>query len=232
LTADQVLVAQRAGIIRVTRQVSAKCLKGGSVYLITGDCDDPIDLMSIVSDESLVVRAQNGECWAYTELCRRHRVLVSSIVQRITKNSHDTEDVLQDCWMKAFVHIKTFDGRSSFSTWLTRIAINSALMILRKRRWHLEASLDDQGDADLMRPLEVAEPSDDPEEYLIRLERQLRVRRAIQGLPPSLRKVTEIRQSLDISVQELAAMTGLSISAAKSRLRRARIALREPLQRI
>ena len=132
--------------------------------------------------------------------------------------------------MKAFIHIKTFDGRSSFSTWLTRIAINSALMILRKRRWHPEASLDDQ--YDLSRLLEIAEPSDDPEKHLIRLEKQWRVRQAIQRLPPSMRKVTEIQQSLDISVQEIARATGLSISATKSRLRRARVALRESLQRI
>jgi RNA polymerase sigma-70 factor, ECF subfamily len=202
------------------------------VYRVTGNSDDPIGLMASVSDESLVVMAQNGGHWAYAELCRRHRVLVSSIVQRITKNSYDTEDVLQDCLMKAFVHIKTFDGRSSFSTWLTRIAINSALMILRKRRWHLEASLDDQGDSDRSRLLEIAEPSDDPEEYLIHLEGQSRVREAVQRLPASLRKVAEVRQSLDISVREIATVTGLSISATKSRLRRARLALREPLQRM
>ena len=77
------------------------------MYRVTGNSDDPIGLMASVSDESLVVMAQNGGHWAYAELCRRHRVLVSSIVQRITKNSYDTEDVLQDCLMKAFVHIKT-----------------------------------------------------------------------------------------------------------------------------
>ena len=112
--------------------------------------------------------------------------------------------------MKAFVHIKRFDGRSSFSTWVTRTAINSALLILRKRRWHLEASLDDQGDSDLSRLLEITEPSDDPEEHLIRSERLSRVRQAIQSLPPTLRNVTEIRGLLDISVQEVATAAGLS----------------------
>ncbi len=203
------------------------------MYRVTGHIDDPsAGLMATASDESLVELAQKGRHWAYVELCKRHRNLVSGIVQQITKNSHDTEDVLQDCWMKAFVHIKRFDGRSSFSTWVTRIAINSALMILRKRRWHLEASLDDQGDSDLSRLLEITEPSDDPEEHLIRSERLSRVRQAIQSLPPTLRNVTEIRGLLDISVQEVATAAGLSIPATKSRLKRARFALREPLQRI
>jgi RNA polymerase sigma factor (sigma-70 family) len=147
--------------------------------------DPSVGLIAAACDESLVELAQNGRHWAYVELWKRHRNLVCRMVRQITKNSHDTEDVLQDCWMKTFVHIKSFDGRSSFSTWVTRIAINSALMILRKRRWHLEASLDDRGDSNLSRLSEIAEPSDDPEEHLIRSERQSRVRQAIQSLPPT-----------------------------------------------
>ena len=101
--------------------------------------------MTTLSDEFLVVAAQNGAHWAYLELCERHQRLVFQVVHRITKNSHDTEDVIQDVLMKAFVHIRTFNGRSTFSTWLTRIAINSALMLLRKRRCQQEDSLDVPG---------------------------------------------------------------------------------------
>jgi RNA polymerase sigma factor (sigma-70 family) len=185
--------------------------------------------MTTLSDEFLVVAAQNGGHWAYLELCERHQRLVFQVVHRITKNSHDTEDVIQDVLMKAFVHIRTFDGRSAFSTWLTRIAINSALMLLRKRRCHQEYSLDDHCDADQKRLLEIIEPSHNPEEQFIRMERQLRVRQAIRRLSPSLRKVAEIRQSEDGSVKEIALIAGLSVSATKSRLSRARVALRQSL---
>jgi len=184
--------------------------------------------MTTISDEYLVVTAKNGGHWAYVELCERYRNLVFHIVHRITRNSHDTEDVVQDAWMKAFVHLGTFDGRSTFSTWLTRIAINSALMMLRKRRWHLEDSLDDHGDTELRSLLEIAEPSHNPEEYVICIERQLQLSQAIKKLPPKLRTVTEIRQSQEGSIKDIAVMAGLSVAATKSRLTRARVKLRQP----
>ena len=184
------------------------------------------------SDESLVVTAQNGGHWAYVELCGRYRKLMFGIVQRITRNSQDTEDVLQDAWMRGFIHIRTFDGRAAFSTWLARIAINSALMMVRKRRWRMEASLDDCGDPDVSGRLEVVEPSYGPEETLLRKERQLLVRQAIESLPPSLRRVVELRQSIDASLKEMATITGISVPATKSRLARARCVLRKRLEQI
>jgi len=184
--------------------------------------------MTTISDEYLVVTAKNGGHWAYVELYERYRNLVFHIVHRITRNSHDTEDVVQDAWMKAFVHLGTFDGRSTFSTWLTRIAINSALMMLRKRKWHLEDSLDDHGDTELRSLLEIAEPSHNPEEYVICIERQLQLSQAIKKLPPKLRTVTEIRQSQEGSIKDIAVMAGLSVAATKSRLTRARVKLRQP----
>ena len=184
------------------------------------------------SDESLVGMAQNGEHRAYVELCGRYRELIFCIVQRITRNSHDTEDVLQEAWMRGFVHIRTFDGRAAFSTWLTRIAINSALMMLRKRRWHVEASLDDQKDSEVSGRLEIVEPSNGPEDTLLCKERLLLVRQAIDGLPPSLRRVAELRQSTDGSLKEMATLTGISVPATKSRLARARFALRKHLEEV
>jgi RNA polymerase sigma-70 factor (ECF subfamily) len=196
----------------------------------TGDHQGPGAMAA--SDESLVETAQSGGHWAYVELCGRYRELMFCIVQRITKNSHDTEDVLQDAWMRGFVHIRTFDGRAAFSTWLTRIAINSALMMLRKRRWHLEASLDDQKDLDLGGRPEIVEPSYGPEDALLRKERLSLVRQAIDGLPPSLRRVAELRQLTDGSLKEMATLTGISVPATKSRLARARFALRKHLEKV
>src|SRR5271156_3763457 len=186
--------------------------------------------MKTASDEFLVATAQNGGNWAYAELCERYRPLMFHIVHRITRNSHDTEDVIQDALMKAFVHIRTFDGRSAFSTWLTRIAINCALMLIRKRGCHQEDSLDDHGDTRRRGLLEIVEPAHNPEEHYIRIERQLRVRQAIRRLSPTLRNVAEIRQSQDGSIKEIAMIAGLSVSATKSRLRRARLALRQSLE--
>jgi RNA polymerase sigma-70 factor, ECF subfamily len=202
------------------------------VYPLPGTSDHQMPVVATASDESLVEIAQNGGHWAYVELCGRHRKLMLRTVQRITKNSHDTEDVLQDAWMRGFVHIRTFDGRAAFSTWLTRIAINSALMMLRKRRWHLEAPLDDQKDSDVSARWEIVEPSHGPEDALLRKERLLLVRRAIDGLPPSLRLVAELRQSTDGSLKEMATLTGISVPAAKSRLARARFALRKHLEQV
>jgi RNA polymerase sigma-70 factor, ECF subfamily len=204
--------------------------KGDSLYSLPETSDHQVPAATTASDESLVKIAQNGGHWAYVELCGRYRELMFRIVQRITKNSHDTEDVLQDAWIRGFVHIRTFDGRAAFSTWLTRIAINSALMMLRKRRWHLEASLDDQKGSDVRGTLEIVEPSDGPEDTLLRREMLLLVRQAIDGLPPSLRKVAELRQSTDGSLKEMATVAGISVSATKSRLARARFALRKHLE--
>jgi RNA polymerase sigma-70 factor (ECF subfamily) len=207
-------------------------LKGNSLYPLPGTSDHHVPAATTASDESLVGIAQNGGHWAYVELCGRYRELMFCIVQRITKNSHDTEDVLQDAWVRGFVHIRTFDGRAAFSTWITRIAINSALMMLRKRRWHLEASLDDQKDSDVSGRLEIVEPSDGPEDTLLRKERLLLVRQAIDGLPTSLRMVAELRQSTDGSLKEMATLTGISVPATKSRLARARFALRKHLEKV
>jgi RNA polymerase sigma-70 factor (ECF subfamily) len=200
------------------------------MYYLSGANDNRVPGTITSSDESLVETAQNGGHWAYVELCGRYQEFIYRIVHRITKNSHDTEDVLQDAWMRGFVHIRTFNGRSAFSTWLTRIAINSALMMLRKKRRHLEASLDDHESSDAGARLEIVEPSYGPEETLLRKERLLRVRQAIDDLPVGLRRVAELRQSTGGSIKEIADLTGISVPATKSRLARAQFALRKHLE--
>ena len=95
--------------------------------------------LTTTSEAQLVTWARNGEQLACAELCRRHREKVLGVVWRITRNLDDAEDVLQDSWMRAFTHIGTFDGRSAFSTWVTRIAINSALGMIKKSGKHIES---------------------------------------------------------------------------------------------
>jgi RNA polymerase sigma factor (sigma-70 family) len=194
--------------------------------------DENSSLFKNSCEGSLVEAAQNGSQMAYVELCRRHRSMVFRAVQKITNNREDAEDALQESWMKGFVHINSFGGRSAFSTWLTRIAINSALMTMRKRRRYAELSLDDPLGPDMPRQLELVEPSHNPEQQFIRDESQTAVRQAIKRLPPKLRKVVEIRQLHDGSVKDIASMAGISIAATKSRLLRARVVLHKPLKRL
>jgi RNA polymerase sigma factor (sigma-70 family) len=191
----------------------------------------PVDPLTTTSDGLLVTWAQNGEHLAYVELCRRHREKVFRTALNITRNKADAEDVLQDSWMRAFAHIGTFDGRSTFSTWVTKIAINSALTMLRRRRTKKEYSLDDPIDPGNCRLTEILELSQNPEERCLETERLRLVRQAIKRLPPKLRTAIEISQSQDGSAIELAMLAGVSLSAMKSRLARARIRLREPLSK-
>jgi RNA polymerase sigma factor (sigma-70 family) len=188
--------------------------------------------LTITSDALLVTRAQNGEQLAYVELCRRHREMVFRTALRITQNMDDAEDVLQDSWMRALAHIGTFDGRSAFSTWVTRIAINSALTMMRRRRTRRELSLDDPVDPDNRRVIEMLEPSRNPEERCLETERVRLVRQAIKRLPSKLRTAIELRQSQDGSMSELAMLAGVSVPTMKSRLVRARLRLREPLSKV
>jgi RNA polymerase sigma factor (sigma-70 family) len=188
--------------------------------------------LTITSDALLVTRAQNGEQLAYVELCRRHREMVFRTALRITQNMDDAEDVLQDSWMRALAHIGTFDGRSAFSTWVTRIAINSALTMMRRRRTRRELSLDDPVDPDNRRVIEMLEPSRNPEKRCLETERVRLVRQAIKRLPSKLRTAIELRQSQDGSMSELAMLAGVSVPTMKSRLVRARLRLREPLSKV
>jgi RNA polymerase sigma factor (sigma-70 family) len=191
-----------------------------------------VDSLTATSDAQLVAWAQNGEPLAYGELCRRHREMVFRIALKITRNTDDAEDVLQDSWMRALAHIGSFDGRSTFSTWVTRIAINSALTILRRRRKRRELSLDDPIDPGNCRVTEMLELSRNPEERCLETERLRLVRQAIKRLPSKLRTAIEIRQAQDGSLSDVAMLAGVSLPTMKSRLLRARLRLREPLSKV
>jgi RNA polymerase sigma-70 factor (ECF subfamily) len=182
------------------------------------------------NDEILVTAAKSGEHVAFSELWNRHSKKAFNTMYRITKNRQDAEDALQDAFLKAFVHLKNFDGRSAFSTWLTRIAINSALMILRKKRAHPEASMDWSPDGETWQQWEMEDGTANIEERYAREEGQQHLKRAIRRLRPTLRNIIEIQQLHDSSVKEIAEMAGISVAAAKSRLVRARTVLRRSLQ--
>jgi RNA polymerase sigma-70 factor (ECF subfamily) len=187
-----------------------------------------LKLLSAATDEFLVAATKVGDCAAFAELWTRHSNTAFRMAYRITRNQDDAEDVIQDAWMRAYVHLKTFDGRAKFSTWLTRIVVNSALGILRRRRAHPETSME-VTDGATLQYREIADQTKDVEELYARYERGERLKLAICRLQPTLRNVVEIHQSNDRSVKETADLAGISVAATKSRLLRARKILRKTL---
>ena len=181
--------------------------------------------------EALVIEAaKSGSHLAFEELWARYSNTAFTLVYRIIGNRDDAEDTLQDAWMKAFVHLKTFDGRSKFSTWLTRIAINSALMVLRKRRSRPETSMDWSGDGETWQQWEIPDNSLDIEALYLKKEAELKLKEAIERLRPPLRSVMEIQRIHYRSNKEVADAAGISVTAVKSRLLRARALLRSSLR--
>jgi RNA polymerase sigma-70 factor, ECF subfamily len=188
--------------------------------------DDPTEL----SEAVLVSMAKSGDSDAFVELSKLHSNRLLRTIYQITRNWHDAEDALQDATLRAFSHMKDFQGKSSFSTWLTRIAINSALMILRKKRGCYEIpfdGIDDSGDN--YERWEVKSPAESPESRLTRKEREDLLRDAILRLPLGLREVVELRQGRGYSTREIARALAISVPAVKSRLSRARVTLRAAL---
>jgi len=180
-----------------------------------------------MSNEMLVSMAKSGDVNAFVELIKRHADNVFQATYRVTRNRQDAEDALQESFLRAFIHIKEFQERSSFSTWLTRIAINSALMILRKKRNSAEISIDrTDGSAGNFENWEPRSPWEDPESRYVHRERYELLRQAIQQLPPVFRDVIELLHAKECSNQEIAQSLGISVPAVKSRLARARKALR------
>jgi RNA polymerase sigma factor (sigma-70 family) len=181
-----------------------------------------------LDEKRLVLAAKYGESVAFDVLCERLTPRILRSLLRITKNREDAEDALQDSLLSAFVHIAEFDGRSAFSTWLTRIAINSALMILRKKRTSHEISIDssaDSGENNLT--WEMPDHAPNPEKRYAQSERENILHGAISALRPTVRKVIELQQLQEHSMKETAKIIGISIPAAKARLFHAKVALRK-----
>jgi RNA polymerase sigma factor (sigma-70 family) len=171
---------------------------------------------------------ENGETRGLEELYQQSAPRVLKTLYRITRNREDAEDALQEAFLNAFAHAKDFDGRSSFTTWFTRIAINSALMILRKKRAHPEHSLDDDGgEAGAAPKMWIAADSvANPERLYAQAERERMLKVAVSDLRPTIRAAVEVGQLQDRSMRETAEVLGISVAAAKARLFHARAALR------
>jgi RNA polymerase sigma factor (sigma-70 family) len=184
----------------------------------------------VAADEALVAASKLGDHSSFVELWTRHSNRAFKMVYRITGNRDDAEDAIQDAWMKAYMHLNTFDGRAKFSTWLTRIAINSALMTLRRKRAHPETSMDWSADGETWQQWEMTDKRANIEEHYVRKETERHLRRAIHRLRPALRAIIEIQQAHEGSVKEISEVAGISVAAAKSRLLRARTVLRRSMR--
>jgi RNA polymerase sigma factor (sigma-70 family) len=179
------------------------------------------------AEKSLVEAAKGGHSAAFGTLCERYAQQLLRAAHRITRSREDAEDAVQDALLSAFVHLKDFDGRSSFATWLTRIGINSALMLLRKRRGWREIYNDDSIDPGGNQSFwDVPYSSPNPESSCLQREREETLRLAIGDLRPSIREVIELGQLQEYSMKQTAGIMGISIAAAKGRLFHARRTLR------
>jgi len=178
------------------------------------------------SDEALVAATKRGDAQAFEELVLRHRQRVLALAQRITKNREDAEDVAQESFHKAFLHLDAFQEKSRFSTWLTRIAMNQAFMLLRRRRGVIEV-LPESPDEGLKPCAEAfVDHSPNPEESYLRRERTELLTDAINRLGSTIRTTILLRDIEERSVEETAQILGTSVSAVKARVFQGRRKLR------
>jgi RNA polymerase sigma-70 factor (ECF subfamily) len=199
----------------------------------TESVDEEIPPQETARDErALVAAAQAGDAIAFVTLCKLHSDKILRRLYRITKNWEDAEDALQDSFLKAYLHLNKFEGRSNFSSWLTRIAINSALMLLRKKRSRNEIPMEISIDGEQHpQQREVVDPALSPEHQYAQCERRERLGRAIPRLRPCFRSVVELYHFQDRSTSEIADVLSISVPAVKSRLLRAKGALRRTMLR-
>jgi RNA polymerase sigma factor (sigma-70 family) len=177
--------------------------------------------------EPQFLAARGGDSASFESLYAPHKARLFSTALKITGNREDAEDAVQDSLMRAFVNMNEFRGASTFSTWLTRIVINSALMIRRKNCAARYVFLDDAspaGEGSLK--LEIPHGGPDPAQIFFIKERTKAVQKAISRLRPSLRSVVEVGQLKEIPMKEAAKVLNITVAAAKGRLLHARIALR------
>jgi RNA polymerase sigma-70 factor (ECF subfamily) len=214
----------------VFRLPEPRCYIRGEAVLtplpVTAGSSPPFD------DAALVARAQAGDQQAFAALVNEYSRKVYRLAKNITQNDEDAEDVLQEAFLKAYEHLSGFQGNSKFYTWIVRIAVNESLMKLRKRKGDRFISLDEPVETgEDMVKREIAVWEDNPEERYSQDEMQHILNEAVESLKPDFRTVFTLRDIEEMSTEDTAETLGISIPAVKSRLLRARLALREKLTR-
>jgi len=181
---------------------------------------------------ALVTAARKGDLAAFESLIKLYDRKVFRIANHITHHTEDAEDVVQEAFLKAYKNLDRFEGNSKFYTWLVRIAVNEALMKLRKRKSDRTVSIDEDIETeDGSVPREIADWAPNPEQNYTQAELGEILQKTIQGLPAGFRTVFVLRDVEGLSTEETADALELSVPAVKSRLLRARLQLRERLNR-
>ena len=185
-------------------------------------------------DPSLFTRARSGDPDAFVELASTCDAAVYRVALRITRNPADAEDVRQQTFLKAFANFNQFRDGFRFAAWITQIAANESISMLRRRRdsrWvSLEEMTSDQDGARLIR--EPRSKRENPEQSCARLELRTRLIEELRRLDPSLRSVCLLRDVNNLSTEETADQLGLTPQAVRTRLFRGRLKLREHLRGI
>jgi RNA polymerase sigma-70 factor (ECF subfamily) len=179
-----------------------------------------------VPDGELVRRVQAGNTEAFEELVRRYERKVYNVVYRLMGNDQDASEALQDTFLRAYRFINKFQFKSSFFTWLYRIATNTSLTKLRKRKSPVVMSLDEPVGEDEDLPIEIPDYKYNPEQMMRQRELQRALKDAVDSLPPDYRSVVVLRDLEGLSNEEVGKILKLSVPAVKSRLHRGRLALR------
>ena len=181
-------------------------------------------------ERTLVVAARNGDEQAFETLFKRYQRKTFAVVLRYARVVEDAEDIVQQSFYKAFAHLSQFQGESSFSTWLTRIAINEALMFLRRIRLTREVSIDSIGDAaGSPAILEKLDSNPNPENRCSQREEVRILSKAVRNLSPRLRTTIVLRELRELSTSETACCMGLSVAAVKARIFHGKRKLRQEL---
>jgi RNA polymerase sigma-70 factor (ECF subfamily) len=184
---------------------------------------------------AILAAAKSGDSAAFETLRKQSANMVFRLARRMMRNNEDAEDVLQESFQQAFIHLNSFNGDSRFSTWLSRIAINAALMKLRKRHRLWDVSLDEsdgtEGSSSRLPRLDVEDQGLNPEQLYAQKEWQRIISEAMRELTPGRRRAIELRELGERSSEETAQIMGISVSAVKARVFHGRRKLREKLKR-
>jgi RNA polymerase sigma-70 factor (ECF subfamily) len=181
-------------------------------------------------ENQLVAKARSGDLESFEALVKLYEKRIFHIAYKIVESLHEAEDVLQEAFLKAFENLAKFRGESSFYTWIVQIAVNAALQRVKKRRRPQTVALDElNGDTDDFRPEQIVAWDENPEELYSRKETQHILEEAIARLPTLYRTVFLLKDVENMPMEEIARILEISLPAAKSRLIRGRLELRETL---
>ena len=192
----------------------------------------PLHPVAEGDESALIAAAKNGNAQAFEVLIARHQRRILSVALRRTRVRQDAEDIMQQSLQKAFLHLRQFEGRSSFSTWLTGVAINETRMLQRKKGGKREVSIDGLNEnAETIIPLEIPDTAPDPEADYSQKEWRRILSVALNELPHGTRRAIELRDLDERSTEETARILGISVGAVKARIFQGRKRLRKRLAR-